>query len=47
MESFLNLSANGDNLALLGEVVIPFFGNMFLQSFELLFPLAEGSFLSP
>ena len=29
-ESFLNLSANGDNLALLSEVVIPFFGDMFL-----------------
>ena len=29
-EPFLNLSANGDNLALLSEVVIPFFGDMFL-----------------
>ena len=29
-ESLLNLSVNGDNLALLSEVVIPFFGDMFL-----------------
>ena len=29
-ESFLNLSASGDYLALLSEVVVPFFGDVFL-----------------
>ena len=47
VEPFLNLSASGNNLPLLSEVVIPFFSDVFLQSFELLFPLTEGLFFSP
>ena len=46
-EPFLDLSVSGNNFALLSEVVIPFFGNVFFQSFELLLPLAEGLFFSP
>ena len=46
-EPFLDLSTSGDNLPLLSEVVIPFFGDVFFRSLELLFPLAEGPFFSP
>ena len=45
-EPFLHLSVSGNNFVLLSEIVVSFFGNVFLQSFELLLPLAEGPFFS-